>query len=66
MIMKSCVRIFLVLILLGGFILGCSGPRKAMGERKIQCAKCSLALASQEDVDKIVMNEILERIKNEK
>ena len=64
--MKNCMRIFLVLILLGGSILGCSGPRKAMGERKIQCAKCSLALASQEDVDKIVMNEILERIKNEK
>jgi len=37
-----------------------------MGEKKIQCAKCSLALASQEDVDKIVMNEILERIKSEK
>lgn len=64
--MKNCMRIFLVLILLGGFVLGCSGPRKAMGERKIQCAKCSLALASQDDVDKIVMNEILERIKNEK
>jgi hypothetical protein len=66
MIMRNYMRIFLVLILLGGLFLGCSGPRKAMGERKIQCAKCSLALTSQEDVDKIVMNEILERIKNEK
>jgi len=64
--MKNCMRIFLVSILLGGLFLGCSGPRKAMGEKKIQCAKCSFALASQEDVDKIVMNEILERIKNEK
>jgi len=64
--MKNCMRIFLVLILLGGFVLGCSGPRKAMGERKIQCAKCSLALASQDDVDKIVMNEILERIRDQK
>jgi hypothetical protein len=64
--MKNCIRIFLVFIILGGFILGCSGPRRGMGERKIQCAKCSLVLASQEDVDKIVMNEILERIKNEK
>ena len=64
--MKNCMRIFLVLILLGGFVLGCSGPRKAMGERKIQCAKCSLALGSQDDVDKIVMNEILERIRDQK
>ncbi len=64
--MKKCMRIFLVFIILGGFILGCSGPRRAMGEKKIQCAKCSLVLASQEDVDKIVMNEILEKIKNEK
>jgi hypothetical protein len=66
MVMKNGMRIFLVLILLGGLFLGCSGPRKAMGERKIQCAKCSLALASQEDVDKIVMNEILERIRDQK
>ncbi len=64
--MKNCMRIFLVFIILGVFILGCSGPRRAMGEKKIQCAKCSLVLASQEDVDKIVMNEILEKIKNEK
>ncbi len=62
--MKKGMSISLVLTLLGWLIVGCSGPKTMVEERKDDCG-CGYALILQEDIDKMVLEYIPARIANE-
>jgi hypothetical protein len=62
--MKDRLSIFFLLIFLVGVIVGCSGPKTMLAERKSECG-CGQALTTQEDMDKMVIEDILTRIANE-
>lgn len=62
--MKNRMSIPFVLILLGWLIIGCSGPKTMMAEREGDCG-CGRAITFQEDMEKMVLEDIFTRIGNE-
>jgi hypothetical protein len=62
--MKDRASILFLFIFLAGLIVGCSSPKTLGVERKSECG-CGTALTLQEDMGKIVMKGIFERVEME-
>ncbi len=45
---KKCVNIFLALMVLSGFLLGCASPLK---DQKIKCVKCGAFFTTEEGAE---------------